>query len=76
MDYFFSAQVKQYRLQIIRAFSNFSVNVGTEDAPKLKRVPCRYGDTSRIAETIITGNSENKIPSAPFISVYVTNMAL
>ena len=76
MDYFFSAQVKQYRLQIIRAFSNFSVNVGTEQAPKLKRVPCRYGDTSRIAETIITGNSENKIPSAPFISVYVTNMAL
>lgn len=76
MDYFFSAQVKQYRLQIIRAFSNFSVNVGTEQVPKLKRVPCRYGDTSRIAETIITGNSENKIPSAPFISVYVTNMAL
>jgi hypothetical protein len=76
MDYFFSAQVKQYRLQIIRAFSNFSVNVGTEDAPKLKRVPCRYGDTSRIAETIITGNSENKIPSAPFISMYVTSMAL
>lgn len=76
MDYFFSAQIRQYRLQIIRAFSNFSVNVGTEDAPKLKRVPCRYGDTSRIAETIITGNSENKIPSAPFISMYVTNMAL
>jgi hypothetical protein len=76
MDYFFSAQIRQYRLQIIRAFSNFSVNVGTEDAPKLKRVPCRYGDTSRIAETIITGNSENKIPSAPFISVYVTGMAL
>jgi hypothetical protein len=76
MDYFFSAQIRQYRLQIIRAFSNFSVNVGTEDAPKLKRVPCRYGDTTRIAEAIITGNSENKIPSAPFISVYVTGMTL
>jgi ribosomal protein S4 len=78
MDYFFSAQIRQYRLQIIRAFSNFSVSVGenADGTPKLKRVPCRYGDTSRIAETIITGNSENKIPSAPFISVYVTGMAL
>jgi hypothetical protein len=78
MDYFFSAQIRQYRLQVIRAFSNFSVSVGTnpDGTPKLKRVPCRYGDSSRLAETIITGNSENKIPSAPFISVYVNNMAL
>lgn len=78
MDYFFSAQIRQYRLQVIRAFSNFSVSVGTnaDGTPKLKRVPCRYGDSSRLAETIITGNSENKIPSAPFISVYVNSMAL
>lgn len=78
MDYFFSAQIRQYRLQIIRAFSNFSVSMGqnADGSPKLKRVPCRYGDSSRLAETIIAGNSENKIPSAPFISVYVTNMAL
>lgn len=78
MDYFFAGQIRQYRLQIIRAFSNFYVSVGTNDdgTPKLRRVPCRFGDTSRIAETIITGNSENKIPSAPFISVYVTGMAL
>lgn len=78
MDYFFSAQIRQYRLQIIRAFSNFNVSMGEnpDGSPKLKKVPCRYGDTSRIAETIITGNSENKIPSAPFISVYVTGMSL
>ena len=78
MDYFFAGQIRQYRLQLIRAFSNFYVSVGTNEdgTPKLRRVPCRFGDTSRIAETIITGNSENKIPSAPFISVYVTGMAL
>lgn len=78
MEYFFAAQLRSYRIQIIRAFSNFSVSVGTNDdgTPKLKRVPCRYGDTSRIAETIITGNSENKMPTAPFISVYVTNVEL
>ena len=78
MDYFYAAQLRKYRLQLIRAFSNFSVAIGTnpDGTPKLRRVPCRYGDTSRLAETIITGNSENKMPTAPFISVYVTSMAL
>ena len=78
LQYFYAAQIRNYRLQVIRAFSNFSVSVGTnaDGSPRLKRVPCRYGDTSRLAEIIIAGNSENKIPSAPFISVYVTNMAL
>lgn len=78
MEYFFAGQLRSYRIQIIRAFSNFSVSVGTNDdgTPRLKRVPCRYGDSSRIAETIITGNSENKMPTAPFISVYVNNVEL
>jgi hypothetical protein len=78
MEYFYAAQLRQYRLQIIRAFSNFSVSVGTnpDGSPRLRRVPCRYGDSSRLAEMIIVGNSENKAPSAPFISVYVTGMNL
>lgn len=78
MDFFYFQQLRQYRLQVIRAFSNFSVSFGTnsDGTPNLHRVPCRYGDASRIAESIITGNSENKMPTVPFISVYVTGMAL
>ena len=78
MDYFFAGQIRSYRVQIIRAFSNFSVSNGmdADGNVKLKRVPCRYGDTSKMAEVIIAGNSENKLPSAPFISVYVTSMSL
>lgn len=78
LQYFYAAQLRNYRLQVIRAFSNFQVSFGTnaDGSPRLKRVPCRYGDTSRLAEMIIAGNSENKIPSAPFISVYVTSMSL
>ena len=30
------------------------------------RVPARYGDISRIATTIMKGNSENIVNSAPF----------
>jgi hypothetical protein len=76
MDYFYAAQLRQYRLQFIRAFSNFQVNVGTEATPELKRVPCRYGDPSRIAQTILQGNSENKMPTTPFISCTVSGLSM
>lgn len=76
MDYFYAGQLRQYRLQFIRAFSNFYVNFGTDDAPDLRRVPCRYGDVSRIAASVIQGNSENKILSTPFISCMITGLAM
>lgn len=76
MQYFYARQLRQYRLQFIRAFSNFYVNFGTEDLPELKRVPCRYGDPSRIAEMVVRGNSENKLLSTPFISCIVSNLAM
>lgn len=76
MEYFYAAQLRAYRVQLIRAFSNFYVNFGTADAPNLRRVPCKYGDSSRLAEMIATGGSENTLPTAPFISLYVTGMSL
>lgn len=76
MDYFYAAQLRQYRLQFIRVFSNFKVNVGSESAPELKRVPCRYGDPSRIAQSILQGNSENKMPTTPFISCTVSGLTM
>jgi hypothetical protein len=78
MEYWYNQQLRQYRLQIIRAFSNFYVSMGFNDdgTPKLRRVPCRWGDASRLAETISNSNSENKLPTAPFISVYMTGMSL
>lgn len=76
MNYFFAGQLRQYRLQFIRAFSNFYVNFGTESAPDLRKVPCRYGDPSRIAETAVRGNSENKVLSTPFISCIVRDISM
>lgn len=76
MDYFYASQLRQYRLQFIRAFSNFLVNVGTADNQVLQRVPCRYGDATRIASLIVKGNSENKVPTTPFISCYINGIAM
>lgn len=78
MDYFYSQQLRAYRLQIMRVFSGFSVSFGTnaDGSPILRRVPCRWGDASRLVETIISGGSENKMPSVPFISVYTTGLSI
>jgi len=73
MDHFYSGQLRNYRLQIIRAFSNFSVKYGDGS---LRRVPCRYGDPSRIAENVVRGGSENKLLSCPFITVYIRDISM
>ena len=79
MQYWYSAQLRQYRIQFIRVFSNFYVQTGLggpNNTAQLIRVPCRYGDSSRIAETVVRGNSENKLLSTPFITCYLTSIQM
>lgn len=42
----------------------------------LVQVPVMYGDLTRQVASIIRDNSENKIPSAPRMSVYITELAM
>ena len=44
---------------------------GTTD---LIRVPVRYGDASRQAQTIIQQNSRNSLPSTPLMTFYITGL--
>lgn len=79
MQYWFSAQLRQYRLQFIRAFSGFSVKTGRggpNNTEELLKVPCRYGDPSRVAATIVRGNSENKVLTVPFITCFISELAM
>ena len=58
---------------MVRLLSNFS----TSDANgKLTRIPVMYGDLTRQVANIIRENSENKIPSAPRIALYVTGLEM
>jgi hypothetical protein len=51
--------------------SNFSY----KDAKgQLVRVPARYGDVNRQVSQILKKNSENTIPSAPFIACYIKDL--
>lgn len=79
MDYWFFGQLRRYRSQIVRVFSDFKVKFGDggpTDTSELRKVTCRWGDTSRVAQTIVSGNSENKILSTPFITCTFSNFAM
>lgn len=73
MRHFYDGQIRRYITQIMRLLSNFPVKYGDGT---IKQVPVVYGDLSRQVASIINDNSENKLPSAPRISVYVTNLEL
>jgi hypothetical protein len=68
MDFFYDGQMRRYLTQFIRLMSNFSY----KDAKgQLVQVPARYGDMNRQVAQLLKKNSENTIPSAPFISCYI-----
>jgi hypothetical protein len=73
MQYFYDGQVRRYVTQIVRAFSNFSYKDGDGD---LRQVPVTYGDLTRQVASIMRDNSENKIPSAPRMAVYITGLEM
>jgi len=73
MQHFYDGQIRRYLTQIIRLMSNFSYKDGDG---KLTQVPVMYGDITRQVASIIRDNSENKIPSAPRIGVYIQDLAI
>ena len=56
---------------MIRMLSDFSYKDGSGD---LRRIPVMYGDITRQVANILRDNSENKLPSAPRIALYITGL--
>ena len=75
-QFFYDEQIRRYLLQFTRMFSNFQVEYGRnpEGNQDLIRVPIRYGDASRQAQTIIQNNTANSLPSTPMMSFYIVGM--
>ena len=72
-QHFYDGQIKRYITQIVRLMSNFSYKdaKGNEVV-----VPVVYGDLTRQVASILRDNSENKIPSAPRMAVYITGIEM
>ena len=73
MQHFYDGQIRRYITQMIRLMSNFSYK---DSKGKLTQVPVMYGDLTRQVSSIIRDNSENKLPSAPRMAVYVTGLEM
>jgi hypothetical protein len=76
-QFFYDGQIRRFMLQFARIFSNFDVEYGRNQSGKndtLVRVPVRYGDSSRQAQTIIQNNSANDMPSTPLMTFYVSGL--
>lgn len=77
-QFFYDAQIRRFLLQFTRMVSNFQVEYGNEtdgvNNAALIRVPVRYGDASRNAQTIIQQNSASSLPSTPLMTFYVSSL--
>jgi len=70
-EFFYDGQIKRVLTQFMRIMSSFSY----KDAKgQLVRIPVRYGDMNRQVASIMKKNSENTIPSAPFIACYIKDL--
>jgi hypothetical protein len=75
-QFFYDEQIRRFLLQFTRIFSNFEVEYGREEdgTNALYRVPVRYGDASRQAQTVIQQNSANNMPATPLMTFYITGL--
>ena len=75
-QYFYDSTIRRYLLQVTRVFSHFFVEFSrdTEGERDLYRVPVKYGDASRQAQTILQNNSASSMPSVPLITFYIAGM--
>ena len=75
-QFFYDEQIRRFLLQFTRIFSNFAIEYGRDESANatLIRVPVRYGDATRQAQTILQENSANSLPSTPLMTFYITGM--
>ena len=74
--FFYDQQIRRFILQFVRMFSHYQVEFGKgrDGTITLYQVPVRYGDSSRQAAAIMKHNSENGIPTAPLMTVYISDL--
>jgi hypothetical protein len=76
-DFFYDEQIRRFLLQFARIFSNFDVEYGRDEEGTnhtLIRVPVKYGDWSRQAQTVLNNNSASTMPSTPMMTFYITGL--
>ena len=72
-DFFYDGQIRRYVTQFMRIFVGFKTEAG--DGTQ-RTTPVKYGDLTRQVAAIIRENSENKMPTVPMVSCYITGLEM
>jgi hypothetical protein len=75
--FFYDEQIRRFLLQFARIFNNFQVEYGRNEEGTnhtLIRVPIKYGDWSRQAQTVVQNNSAGFMPSVPQMTFYISGL--
>ena len=77
-SYFYDGQFRNLLSQMTRVFSGFKYKTGINHTGtrELLPIPCKVGNVSRIVGAINRANSENVALTAPFISVWISNISV
>jgi hypothetical protein len=76
-NFFYDEQIRRFLLQFARIFNNFEVEYGRNEegtAHTLIRVPVKYGDFTRQAQTVVQNNSAGFMPSTPQMTFYISGL--
>ena len=74
--YYYDKQIKKYIIQVANIFAGMSVEFGATENTEagLISVDLHYGSRDRVAASLMAGNTQNKPPRLPIISVYVSGL--
>ena len=76
-NFFYDEQIRRFLLQFARIFNNFDVEYGRNEEGTdhaLIRVPIKYGDWTRQAQTVVQNNSAGFMPSVPQMTFYISGL--
>jgi hypothetical protein len=75
-DYFYDAQIRRFIIQFAKILSQWHVTRGKDAKGNdiIVRIPVMYGDSSRMASTILANNSASSLPSAPLITYWISGL--
>jgi len=75
--FFYDEQIRRFLLQFARIFNNFEVEYGRNEEGTnhtLIRVPVKYGDWTRQAQTVVQNNTAGFMPSVPQMTFYISGL--
>ena len=78
-QYYYTKQIKKFITQFCNIFTGLEVRTGlgkNGEAPRVIKVPIRYGSSDRVVSSISAHNTQNATITLPMTSAYLTGIEM